>query len=386
MNNFCRQTTQEDHNWQPYGSPPGHEQQNGERQMVFIATCRPLWRAVSSFEWGSKQRYPHTWNLVGRKTSETIDVLGIWTSNMNPLISEDIREHYERRTLTWQWGMMRTLHTDIPDLNDTPHVLLTTVFQNKHCTTPFPEKTGPSDGLPFVNDTEMQEETPRGSGVGIANRRVAGNDRPLTVKGSSVSSRGSETLEAYITEPMTYQSNNNRSSSSESRNPRQKFKRPSLYILRCREEGDGDPRDTLEQRGTKRTLSDEDRSSSESEFPRQQGADVRPSTIFDRDDSAEFPPHSRGPDLGGCNDDSSDNEYKLDDAEALWALRQCQIGDGDPRKGPWRRPPGNGGREPDEYRGTGIVDVMQDKVLTRRPTEGLNRLTGAHQCQVSYRK
>ena len=289
---------------------------------------------------------------------------------MNPLISEDIREHYERRTLTWQWGMMRTLHTDVPDLNDTPCVRLTTVFQTKHCVTSFPKNTsrgtngGPDDNLLFAHDTEMQEETSRGSGAGIANSRVVGtNQLPLIVSGSSVPSRGSEILEAYITEPLTCRSNNSRSSSSESRNPGQKFQRPSSYILRCREEGDGDPGDTLEQRGTKRTLSDEDGSSSESEFPRQLGAGVRSSTMLDPDDSDEFPPRSRGPNLGGCNGNSSDDEHKLDNAETLWALRQFRLGDEDPRKGPWKRHPGNGGREQDEFRGTGIGDVMQDEVV-----------------------
>jgi hypothetical protein len=50
-------------------------------------------------------------------------VLGVWTTNMGSLISEDIREYYERRTVEWQWEMMRTLQTDVPDLNGTSALL-----------------------------------------------------------------------------------------------------------------------------------------------------------------------------------------------------------------------------------------------------------------------
>jgi hypothetical protein len=49
-------------------------------------------------------------------------VLGIWTTNMSSLINEDIREHYERRTL----------QTDVPAPNDTSCGQLM----------PFPEDTG----------------------------------------------------------------------------------------------------------------------------------------------------------------------------------------------------------------------------------------------------
>jgi hypothetical protein len=83
-------------------------------------------------QWESKQRRPHEWNSVGRRSSEEIDVLGIWTTNMASLINEDIREHYERRTVEWQRRMMRMLQTDVPALNDTSCGQLM----------PFPEDTG----------------------------------------------------------------------------------------------------------------------------------------------------------------------------------------------------------------------------------------------------
>jgi hypothetical protein len=90
-------------------------------------------------------------------------VLGIWTTNMDSLISEDIREHYERRTVEWQWEMMRTLQTDVPDLNGTSRGQLR----------PFPEDTGrgtnngPNDDLLFDHDTEMQRRPHGTMGPGL---------------------------------------------------------------------------------------------------------------------------------------------------------------------------------------------------------------------------
>jgi hypothetical protein len=78
-------------------------------------------------------------------------VLGIWTTNMDSLISEDIREHYERRTVEWQWEMMRTLQTDVPDLNGTSRRQLRKFSEHTGCGT----NNGPSDDLLFDHDTEM---------------------------------------------------------------------------------------------------------------------------------------------------------------------------------------------------------------------------------------
>ena len=190
----------------------------------------------------------------------------------------------------------------------------------------------------------MQEEASQGDRAGAANSIVVGDVwTPLAISGSSISSRENKTSEDHIAEPLANQSNTN-GSSSESRTPGRNFQRPSSYILRCRKKEDGDPEDAPGQRGTKRLLSDEDGSSSENEAPGQHGANVRPSSVIDSDDNDAFIPWSRGPDPRGRNGNSSDDDYKPDPVH-LWALRQRQLGNKDPRGGPWLWSPGDGGRE-----------------------------------------
>jgi hypothetical protein len=141
---------------------------------------------------------------------------------MDSLISEDIREHYERRTVEWQWEMMRTLQTDVPDLNGTSRGHLRPSLEDTGCGT----NNGPNDNLLFDHDTEMREETSRDNGAGVASDIVISDvQTPLIISGSSVSSKGSETSEAHIVEPLTNRSNNS-GSSFESRTPRRKFQRP----------------------------------------------------------------------------------------------------------------------------------------------------------------
>jgi hypothetical protein len=85
--------------------------------------------------------------------------------------------------------------------------------------------------------------------------------------------------------------------------------------------------------------------------------------VIDGDDNDAFIPWSRGPDPRGRNGDSSDDDYKPDPVD-LWALRQRQLGNKDPRGGPWLWSPGDEGREQNERQGPGICDTMQDEVLT----------------------
>ena len=63
----------------------------------------------------NKQHFHVEGISVGHKSSERVGVLGIWTSNMNSLISKDIREHYEQKTVGWPWEMRRTFQIDIPE-------------------------------------------------------------------------------------------------------------------------------------------------------------------------------------------------------------------------------------------------------------------------------
>jgi hypothetical protein len=176
----------------------------------------------------------------------------------------------------------------------------------------------------------MREETSRDNGAGVAGDIIISDiQTSLIISGSSVSSKGSETSEAHIVEPLTNRSNNS-GSSFESRTLRRKFQRPSLYILRCQREEGGDPGDAPGQRGTKRILSDEDRSSSEDEAPSRRDAHVRSLAVHD---SGAVPPWPRGPDPRGCNNDSSDDDYKPDPVD-IWSLRQRQLGKTDPRGDP----------------------------------------------------
>ena len=147
----------------------------------------------------------------------------------------------------------------------------------------------------------------------------------MVISGSSVSSRGSETSEAHIGEPPVNCSNNS-GSSFEHRTPKRKFKRPSSYILRYRREEGREQVKAPEQRGTKRFISDEDRSSSEDEGPNRHDDHMQFSAVLDR---GAIPP---------------------------WPA-QRQLG------GPWKRPP--------ETNGPGPGDPRRHEVLTptlnRRP-------------------
>jgi hypothetical protein len=83
-------------------------------------------------------------------------------------------------------------------------------------------------------------------------------------------------------------------------------------------------------------------------------------------DSGAVPPWPRGPDPRGCNNDSSDDDYKPDPVH-IWSLRQRQLGKTDPRGGPWKWSTSKG-QEQDERHGPGICDAMQDEVLTPAPS------------------
>ena len=107
--------TQDDHNWQPYGSLPERGRTNDGRRSAFFVTYGPLLWGPRQGE--SKQR--QEWNSVGHQSSEEIDGLGIWTTGMASLIEEDIREHYKRRTEEWQQRMREILRADTPALNAT---------------------------------------------------------------------------------------------------------------------------------------------------------------------------------------------------------------------------------------------------------------------------
>jgi hypothetical protein len=194
-------------------------------------------------------------------------VLGIWTTDMASLIEENIREHYEGRTVEWQQRMRGTLQTDIPALNDT--------FCGQLM--PFPEDSGGGadndshDGLPFGHENEMQEEASQGDRAGAANSIVVGDVwTPLAISGSSISSRENKTSEDHIAEPLASQINTS-GLSSESRTLGRSFHRPSSYILRCRKREDRNLEDASEQRGAKRLLSDKNGSSLKDEAPDNRG-------------------------------------------------------------------------------------------------------------------
>jgi hypothetical protein len=168
--------TQDDYNWQPYRSLPERDRKNDGRRLAFFVNYGPLLWGPRQRE--SKQRRPRKWNSVGRRSSEEIDVLGIWTTDMASLIEEDIREHYERRTVEWRQWMRGTLQTDIPALNDT--------FCGQLM--PFPEDSSGGanndshNGLPFGCENEMQEEALQGNRAGAANSIVIGDVwTPLSV-------------------------------------------------------------------------------------------------------------------------------------------------------------------------------------------------------------
>jgi hypothetical protein len=197
--------------------------------------------------------------------------------------------------------MMRTLQIDVPEHSGTSRGHLI-----------------PSLDPPFNYDTDVREETSRDSEAGIASCLTS-----MVISGSSVSSRGSETSEAHIGEPPA----NNSGSSFEHRTPKRKFKRPSSYILRYRREEGREQVKTPEQRGTKRFISDEDRSSSEDEGPNRHDDHMQFLAVLDR---GAIPP---------------------------WPA-QRQLG------GPWKRPPETNGRDHDVLQGPGICDAMQDEVLT----------------------
>ena len=153
-------------------------------------------------------------------------MLGIWTTDMASLIEEDIREHYERRTVEWQQRMRGTLQTDIPALNDT--------FYGQPM--PFPEDSGgragndSNDGLPFGQESELQEEASLGNRAGAASGIVVGDIwTPLAISGSSISSRENETSENHIAEPLASQVNTS-GSSSESRALGRSFQRQRTEI------------------------------------------------------------------------------------------------------------------------------------------------------------
>jgi hypothetical protein len=195
--------------------------------------------------------------------------------------------------------MMRTLQIDVPEPSGTSRGHLI-----------------PSLDPPFHYDTDTREETSRNNGAGIASCLTS-----MVISGSSVSSRGSETLEAHIVEPLASWSNNS-GSSFENRTPERKFQRPSSYILRYQREEGGEPENAPEQRGTKRILSDEDRSSSEDEGPSRHDDHMQSSAVLD---SGAILPWPRGPDPRGRDDDSSDDEYKPEPFDP-WSLRQRQLG------------------------------------------------------------
>ena len=200
--------------------------------------------------------------------------------------------------------MRRTFQIDIPEPSGTSRGQL-----------------APSLDTPLSYDTDVREETSREGEAGIASRLTS-----MVISGSSVSSRGSETSVADVGEPPVNCSNNS-GLSFEHRTPKRKFKRPSSYILRYRREEGREQVKAPEQRGTKRFISDEDRSSSEDEGPNRHDDHMQFSAVLDR---GAIPP---------------------------WPA-QRQLG------GPWKRPPETNGRDHDVLQGPGICDAMQDEVLT----------------------
>jgi hypothetical protein len=189
--------------------------------------------------------------------------------------------------------------------------------------TPFPDEDSDcragndlNDGLPFGQESELQEDALLGTEAGAASGMVDGDIwTPLAswvgVSGSSISSRENKILEDHIAEPLVSQVDTS-GLSSESTAPGLNFKRPTLYILRCQKRKEGDLEAKFEQHGVKRPLSDENRSSSGEEASGRHGADVRPPPDNDSSESEELIPWSKGPDPRGRNGDGSNDDYKED--------------------------------------------------------------------------